>query len=544
MKLLPHRHLPLTIFGLAIYLSWATAADSDAALTKEQETLVRHAVWGLPPVRKQALDELAKLPITPERVRQVEALIRAGRPYEAIKEAKQSISVAIDGDRQLQVNVLLPPGYDPAKRYPLMVAMGGGPIANEKQAKGQANGMLNVWSKPAQEAGWITAAIEDTISVRKLGKALRYPMLRDEYFRAVLDGLVERYAIDPNRIHATGISLGSNYSLVYAAAHPDWFAGIAPVSTEGESREHVLRNVQHVSIYVLEGAKDKNIRSIDGPRAMAKILDGFGYRHRYEEEPDKGHEGFVVKYPAVLKWLAERQRQPFPREVLRVPNPGIVMPAKRFYWVEADTHQAAFQASVEGNVITVNAARARKLTFHLSDRLLKVDKPVVIRVNGKTVHDKKLDCSLKVALEDAAHLNDSERFATARVTVELPDLQAGEKWLTTLEPKTKPGLLAYWEDFAVQTWKEERPGVPADMEQLNEGAKLPSGFAALRVKSTPENSSLRSGDLVLEVDNEPFFAATDGVAFIRDYLWRTSGKSLRLKIERAGERMDLAMPLP
>src|SRR5262249_50230256 len=181
--------------------------------------------------------------------------------------------------------------------------------------------------------------------------------------------------------------------------------------------------------------------------------------------------------------------------VLRLAHPGIVMPAKRFYWVEADTHQAAFQASVEGNVITVNAARARKLTFHLSDRLLKLDKPVVIRVNGKTVHEKKIERSLRVTVEDAAFVKDSERFATARVTADVPDLPVGEKWLATMEPKTKPGLLAYWEDFAVMTWKEERPGLPAEVEQVNEGLKVPSGYAVLHVKSVPGNSPFRPAAL-------------------------------------------------
>src|SRR5262249_12933822 len=152
-----------------------------------------------------------------------------------------------------------------------------GPIATEKIAKTQASTMLKVWSKPAEDAGWMVAAVEDTISVRKAGKALRYQMLRADQMRPILDALVERYAIDPNVIHATGSSLGSNYALAYAAAHPDWWAGIVPVSTEGESREAVIRNLQHVSVFALEGAKDKNIRSIEGPRALAKILSNFSY---------------------------------------------------------------------------------------------------------------------------------------------------------------------------------------------------------------------------------------------------------------------------
>lgn len=106
-------------------------------------------------------------------------------------------------------------------------------------------------------------------------------------------------------------------------------------------------------------------------------------------------------------------------------NAGIVLPGKRFYWIEADTHQAAVAAKVEGNTIEVKAARVRRLTFHLSDRLLDLGRPVVIRVNGQVVHDKVLSRSLVTAVEDAALLNDTEHFSTARITVEVPDLAAG-----------------------------------------------------------------------------------------------------------------------
>lgn len=520
----------------------ASAADEAAPLTPAQEALVRVAVWGTPAERAKALTALDKLPATTAQVRRVEAVIRAGRNYEAIKDKRLTVTAAIDNDRKLTVQILLPADYDPAKRYPLMIAMGGGPTANEKQARAQAAMMMGGWSKPAQEAGWLVAAVEDTISIRKPGKDLRFPVLHADHMRSILTALRGKLAIDPDRVHATGISLGSNYAMAYAAAHPDWFAGIAPVSTEGETREHVLRNLNGVSVFTLEGAKDKNIRSIDGPRTMAKILDRFGQRHRYEEEPNQGHEGFFAKYPAVLQWLSNQPRTPFPREVIRLAHPGIILPGKRFFWIEVDTHQAAVHASVRGNVITIQAARARRLTLHLADRLVNLDEPVVVRVNGQTVHEKNVQRSLRVALEDAAALDDTERFATARVAIDVPDLAAGERWLATLAPAVQPGLLAFWEDYAVTTLKEERPKFPGEFEPATDPA-LPPGCAALKVKSAPEDSPLRPGDLIVAFDGELFFAGADGISFLRDYLWRTRGKVLHLKILRAGQIKDVMLPL-
>ena len=140
---LPARYF--LFLGIVLLASLAAAQDQAAVLTKPQEALVRQAVWGEMAERTSALEALRKLPSTKERVRRVEEIIRAGRTYPAIQEAKQTFTVPIDGDRKLTVHVQLPKDYDPAKRYPLMAAMGGGPTPDEKRAKAQGAMMYAVW---------------------------------------------------------------------------------------------------------------------------------------------------------------------------------------------------------------------------------------------------------------------------------------------------------------------------------------------------------------------------------------------------------------
>lgn len=542
-KATPTGVLVWTLGCLILWVCPIAAGEKPAELAPPEQELIREALWGSPERRTQVLDQLRSWPRTPERLQQVEAIIRAGRVYGTMVERQQTVPVSIEAQRKLNVFVQLPPSYDPARRYPLLIAISGGPPPTEQGATGRAKAMLALWAKPAEQAGWIVAAIEDRASVRLPGKKLRYFILSDYQLQAIRNKLLERYAIDGNRIHVTGISLGSNYALAYAASHPDWFAGIAPVSTEGESREHVVRNLRHVGVYILEGAKDKAIRTIDGPRKLAEILTEFGYPHRYEEDPKRGHEGFADKYPQVLQWLAERPRPAFPKEIIRLPHAGILLPDKRFYWLKADTHQAAFQAKVEGNVIAVQAARVRRLTFHLSDRLLDLREPVVIRVNGQVVHDQRLERSLVTAIEDAAFLNDTERFATARISVAVPNLSAGEKWLASLAPQVEPSRLPFWEDFALITLQEKRSDLQAELEPLADFPNLPPGQVAHRVKSAPASSSLRPGDVLLRFDNEPFFAEAESQAFLKDYLLRTSGNSVELQIVRDGKEQRVVVDL-
>ena len=182
---------------------------------------------------------------------------------------------------------------------------------------------------------------------------------------------------------STGISLGSNYSIAFAASHPDWFSAIVPVSTEGDSRELLLRNLKTVPVYILEGSQDRNIRGISGPRALRDIVSGFGYDLTYREFGDRAHEGFQEHYDDVLRWLETRPRQAYPREVLRVPNTAITPLGRRVHWVEADTRQAFVHAAITGpSRVDITARWARRLNVYLHDRLVNLDEPLEIRVNG------------------------------------------------------------------------------------------------------------------------------------------------------------------
>src|SRR5262245_14871172 len=188
---------------LTLCLGLVVADEKPAALTPAERELVRQAVWGSPEARTKALEELRQWPVTAERVRQVEDIIRAGRTYIPVAENRQTLAVAIDEKRKVNVLVQLPPGYDPARRYPLMFAIGGGPPPNEQGAASRARTMQALWSKPADHAGWIVAAIVDTPSVRLPEKELRYFILHADHLRAIRGALLERYAIDVNRIHVT-----------------------------------------------------------------------------------------------------------------------------------------------------------------------------------------------------------------------------------------------------------------------------------------------------------------------------------------------------
>lgn len=511
------------------------------------EGLVRSYLWPATEAEfEQAAATLASdstlVGVSRMQMHDLAELMRAGRPPTPTtllapeRDSVDAFTVSAPGGREIPVWVRVPSRYTPDAQWPLMFAMHGGPPGNEEGARRSAQRMVRVWVEAAEKAGWIVASPAMVSTVSRGGRTqerLPYEIFHPEEARAVIDAVRERYSVAPDRIVSTGISLGSNFSIGFAAAHPDWFSAIVPVSTEGESREHLLRNLQWVPTYVLEGSQDQNIRGVGGPRALSNIMTAFGYDLTYREFSDRAHEGFQDHYDDVLRWLDSRPRRVTPREVLRVPHSGLMPVARRVHWIEADTRQALVHARVSSPTrIDITARWARELTLYLNDELINLDEPLTVAVNGRRVFSGTVPRSVRTALEEARLLKDERRVYAARLTVEVPvsaevSPMAAGLW-EALAPQHPEGQLSFWEMYAVRALEERFPdmGFAGDEAPLPEGAPaLVSEQVALLVTDVAEGSvvhaaGLEAGDLLLSVGGEPFFRGRGGVAGLHHWLLR------------------------
>jgi predicted esterase len=465
--------------------------------------------------------------------------------------------VATPGGRQVPVFVRIPTRYTPEHQWPVMFAMHGGPPGNAEGAVRSARRMVDVWAEAAEAAGWIVVspAMVDVISRGgRTQDRLPYEIFHPEEARAVVDAVRARYAVNPDRIVSTGISLGSNFSIAYGAGLPDWFSAIVPVSTEGDSREWLLRNLATVPTYVLEGSQDQNIRGVGGPRSLNLILNAFGYDLVYREFSDRAHEGFAEHYPDVLRWLDNRPRGLARRHVIRVPHSGIVPVSRRVHWIETDTRQAFVNARVAGRAsIEIDARWAGEITLFLNDRLVDLDEPIVVRVNGEVVHEGRLERSMRVALEEARRLGDERRVYAARLTVAVPttatSIAHAERVWEALTPTHPEGTLSFWEMYAVNALEERVPDVGFDGQE----APVPAGVATAAEQvgllvttvdtAGPAGAAgLQAGDLLVSFGGELFFDGRGGVAGLHHWLireLRETPADYELVVWRDGRRLAL-----
>jgi len=469
--------------------------------------------------------------------------------------------VDVPAGPRVPVLVQLPSRYDPRAEWPLMFAMHGGPPATVAQARTGAERMLRVWADAAEYAGWIVAAPALTPSVvagTRTEQRLPYELFHPEQARAVIAALRARYRINPDRIVSTGISIGSNYSIAFATSHADWLSAIVPVSTEGDSRELLLRNLRNVPVYVLEGSQDRNIRAITGPRALRDILTSFNYDLTYREFGDRAHEGFQEHYPDVLRWLEGRPRQVYPREVLRVPNAAITPAGRRVHWVEADTRQAFVHARVTGaSRIDIDARWARSLRVYVHDRLVDLDRPIEIWVNGARVFADRVNRSGVTALQGARVRGDERLIDAAEITLDVPVAPAAiaiaERAFNELTPKHPEGTLSFWEMFATRALEERLPalGVEGIEDALPAGITAAAEQVAVRVRHVDpagalSAAALKPGDLLIAFGGEPFFRGRGGLTGLHQWLireLRTEPASYALVLWRDGRRLETTIQL-
>ncbi len=80
----------------------------------------------------------------------------------------------------------------------------------------------------------------------------------------------------------------------------------------------------------------------------------------------------------------------------------------------------SIQAEVKDNVVDVRARRIRAFDLLLCEPLFDLSKPVVVRVNGQTVHSAVVAPDLRFLAEQAAADADRTMIHLARLRIELP----------------------------------------------------------------------------------------------------------------------------
>ena len=224
----------------------------------------------------------------------------AARPARAelLEKSKQVSRVTV------QYKVVLPNGYDPAKAYPGIIALGGGP-----QTMNTVDGVLNRNLRAeAEKRGYIVVAPAAPNGELFFEEGARI-------FPEFLKMILADYKIQDGKFHIAGPSNGGIAAFHVAAANPQYFLSVTafpgymwqPTATKlqaiskmcvfmyvGENDEYrwhdemkqeaeFLRSKGTVAHYTVEKGQPHRLETLAGVNA-ARLFDGF-------EETKKGCSG-------------------------------------------------------------------------------------------------------------------------------------------------------------------------------------------------------------------------------------------------------------
>lgn len=194
----------------------------------------------------------------------------------------------------------LPSGFDPhaATRYPLLIFLHGSGEAGYDIEKVKVNGPPKlVASRP--DFPFILASPQATNNVLRGFD----PVMLD----AMLDELLARLPIDPDRVYLTGLSMGGIWSYGWASLRPDRFAAIAPVCGSWDTIDAC--RLKGVPVWAFHGAKD-DIVPIRDDQAMIDAINACGGAARLTVYPDAGHDAWTATYASqsLYDWLLQQRR--------------------------------------------------------------------------------------------------------------------------------------------------------------------------------------------------------------------------------------------
>jgi pimeloyl-ACP methyl ester carboxylesterase len=343
--------------------------------------------------------------------------------------------------------VWLPPEYNPARSYPVVLLL--------QSHREKADILVKRWQEQAARNSFILAA---PILSKGLKATYTYGYTNHEH-SAVLDVLRDlrrKFNVDSDRVFLFGWEQGANAAFDIGLSHPDQFAGVLTVNGLAQRfPERYWSNAQYLPFYVVEG--DRNGNHPKYARGVFKDWIRGHYPSLYIEYKGRASEWYAAELPNMMEWMSGKKRVHPMKEMGRYHTGGgtgeefKTMRAgdNRFYWLSTDevlpkhlndydnwvhtTQPATLQANVSvgnepdikagakiWNQFNIRATGVKQVSLWIAPDVIDFSKPVVLRVNTLQVGGfRTIQPSLQTLLEELHRSGDRQRLFIAKIDIRL-----------------------------------------------------------------------------------------------------------------------------
>ena len=320
----------------------------------------------------------------------------------------------LDGTLQ-PYGLYVPPSYDPAKPWPLLVGLhgsGSNHLLHRRRLFGLGNepgeGDYEAIRKdlPLPDVGFLV------LTPYGRGESAGYNGIAEGDVLRAMDHVQRAYDVDADRVHLTGLSMGGGGTWHIGLRFPDRFASISPVcgvadldlmpwtagwrpldkelmSLTGYTR--IVENASNLQVFVFHGDEDDAV-NVTASRRMIEAFEKAGLAGKsvhYFELPGVTHFSwdFAYRDAGLFRRIADIRRDPFPERVVYStfsPRYG------KAYWLRIDRiDRGLVLARIEGTqkagAFDVKTENLSAFSILLAPAIAPAGKPIEVKLNGKSV---------------------------------------------------------------------------------------------------------------------------------------------------------------
>jgi len=133
---------------------------------------------------------------------------------------------------------------------------------------------------------------------------------------ALLDQIIQAYAVDTNRVYLTGLSMGGYGTWSLGTAHPERFAAIVPICGGGEiigvllASKEKAQALKNLGVWAFHGGKDPVVPVAESQRMIDVLKKAEVSDVRLTIYPEAGHDSWTETYnnPELYDWLLRHRR--------------------------------------------------------------------------------------------------------------------------------------------------------------------------------------------------------------------------------------------
>lgn len=211
--------------------------------------------------------------------------------------------------KTLEANYLLflPEGYEAAgdKKWPLMIFLHG---AGER---GTNLNLVAVHGPPK-----LVQSKKDFPFVLVSPQCPPGQRWQDDVVLGLLDEILSKHKVDPERVYLTGLSMGGYGTWSLAVKHPGRFAAVAPICGGGETIDVLLTSRQKAAalkslgVWAFHGGRDPVVPLAESERMVNALRRAGCTDIKLTVYPEAGHDSWTEAYntPELYEWFLQHTR--------------------------------------------------------------------------------------------------------------------------------------------------------------------------------------------------------------------------------------------